>query len=175
MCKQQSFGLEVRPVVFVCICLHHGFSLIVYPDWQPRNSWPSEVREIDLKIVHGIKFKSKFFRLIPEWDGKRCLYDIMKGKVEERGGRGDFLLRPQLSQQSVFLCCLLWTHNFQDLHIIRMLRRWPSERRQFYRAVNISCTNWTARHQLFEAFLVYSRHHHGREGGGWLTNIFHFL
>ena len=26
--------------------------------------------------------------MIPEWDGKRGLYDIMKGKVEERGGRG---------------------------------------------------------------------------------------
>ena len=34
------------------------------------------------------KIQVNVFPLIPEWDGKRGLYDIMKGKVEERGGRG---------------------------------------------------------------------------------------
>ena len=172
MCKQLSVGLKERPVVFVWICLHHGFSLIVYPDWQPGNSWHSKVREKDLKIVHGIKFKSKIFRLIPEWEGKRGSYDIMKGKVEERGGgRGDFLLRPQLSQQSVFSCCLLWTHDFPDFHTYA----WSEvDQVRECSLTNISCSS-TARHRLFEAFLVYSRHHHGRKGGGWLTNIFHFL
>ena len=151
MCKQQSFGLEVRPVVFVCICLHHGFSLIVYPDWQQRNSLHLEVRGKDLKISHWIKFKSMFFLWSQSGTASAACMTSWRARwrKEGEGGKRDFLLRAQLSRQSVFPCCLLWTHNFQDLHIIRMLRRWPSERRQFYRTVNISCTNCSSSSALW--------------------------